>query len=144
MKKYGFLALGIFLLIPFLSQAQSKSEKQVEKAVALLIKGMEDGDPGILNRVADDGLTYGHSGGKVENKSEFVNAFISGASDFVKINISGQKIDVFGKTAIVRHLLEADTNDRNVPGHVKLKIMTVWKKKGGQWKMIARQAVKPS
>ncbi len=144
MTRYGFFALGIFLLIPFLSQAQSKSEKQVERAVALLVKGMEDGDPGILNRIADDGLTYGHSGGKVENKSEFVNAFISGASDFVKINISDQKIDVFGKTAIVGHLLEADTNDRKVPGHVKLKIMTVWKKKGGQWKMIARQAVKPA
>ena len=48
-----------------------------------------------------------------------------------------------GTTAIVRHLFDADTNDNNKPGHVTLKIMTVWQKQGSKWILLARQAVKP-
>ena len=123
--------------------AQSKKEKQVKIAVDVLVKAMEDGDISALRNIAANELTYGHSGGKIESKEEFLLPFTTGASDFVKISISAQTINIIKKTAIVRHFLEADTNDNNKPGHVKLKVLTVWQKKNGQWKLIARQAVKP-
>jgi hypothetical protein len=138
----NLFTLAFVLFLGMISHAQNKQKIQVEAAVNKLIKAMEDGDSAALSSSVSKKLSYGHSGGKVENKQEFVHTIVSGASDFVKITISDQTIDIFSKKiAIVRHILEADTNDNNKPGHVKLKIMTVWKKAHGHWIMIARQAV---
>ena len=135
-----FLAVLMFANITV--YAQSKSEKQVAAAVEFLKKAMIDGSRESLEAIAGDKLSYGHSGGKVENKAEFVEAIASGNSDFVSIGLSDQTIQISGKTAIVRHTLVAKTNDRGVPGNVKLHILTVWQKSHGKWVMIARQAVK--
>lgn len=134
--------LAILMLANITVQAQSKSEKQVASAVEFLKKAMIDGSRESLESIAGDKLSYGHSGGKVENKAEFVEAIASGKSDFVTIDLTDQTIQVIGKTAIVRHSLSATTNDRGVPGTVKLHILTVWQKVHGKWVMIARQAVK--
>lgn len=122
--------------------AQGKNTRQVEAAVKKLTKAMLDSDIPVLSAVASDKLTYGHSSGKVQNKTEFLESFKTGASDFTKINITDQSIYFVNNTAIVRHLLDADTYDHKQPGHTTLKIMTVWTKSGNQWLLIARQAVK--
>ena len=61
----------------------------------------------------------------------------------VTITITEQTIKVVGDTAIVRHALSAQTNDSGKPGTVSLKVLGIWQKQGGTWKMIARQAVRP-
>lgn len=135
-----FLAILMFANITV--HAQSKSEKQVAAAVEFLKKAMIDGSRESLEAIAGEKLSYGHSGGKVENKAEFVEAIASGSSDFVSIDLADQTIQVSGKTAIVRHSLTGKTNDKGVQGTVKLHILTVWQKTHGKWVMIARQAVK--
>jgi ketosteroid isomerase-like protein len=92
--------------------------------------------------VADD-LSYGHSGGKIDTKASFIADLLDGKSDFVTIAISEQTVKVVGDAAIVRHTLVADTNDSGKPGKVNIKILHVWQKQGGQWKLLARQAVRP-
>ena len=135
-----FITLFLISLSTF---AQNKKERQVEAAVTRLLKAMKDSDVKELSNITAGQLTYGHSAGNVENKQQFLNTFATGVSDYVTINISDQTINVIKQTAIVRHTIEADTNDNNIPGHLKLKVLTVWQKTGGQWKLIARQAVKP-
>ena len=63
-------------------------------------------------------------------------------SVFVKIEITKQKIDLMGNTAIVRNHLSGDTNSGGKPGHVELDIMYVFRLEGGDWKLIGRQAYK--
>ena len=122
--------------------AQTKKEKQVADAVQKLRTAMIDGKKDALEAIAADQLSYGHSGGHVEGKVEFVEKIVSGKSDFVTIELKDQTISVSGKTAVVRHLLNAKTNDNGKPGEVHLKILLVFQKKGGKWKLLARQAVK--
>jgi len=99
----------------------------------------------MLQKLVDDNLTYGHSSGLIENKNEFVEKIANGNSDFVSIDLSDQTISMFGNTAIVRHTLSAETNDKGKsPGTIKLLILLVWQKESGVWKLLARQAVKPS
>jgi ketosteroid isomerase-like protein len=137
--------LAIAVLFTTLTMhAQTKQEKEVAAAVETLRKAMIDGSETALNNIAADILTYGHSSGKVETKQEFVSTLVSGKSDFVSIDLTDQTIQVNGDVAIVRHLLSAQTNDGGKPGEVKLKILTVWQKQKGGWKMVARQAVKPA
>lgn len=122
--------------------AQSKTAIQVANAVEKLRKVMIDPDKAKLENVISDHLSYGHSGGKVEDKAAFMDALLSGRSDFVSIELSDQTITTQGKTAIVRHSLSAVINDNNKPGTVKLFILTVWQKEKSKWKLLARQAVK--
>jgi len=110
--------------------------------VETLRKAMVDGDKSALEKIAATELTYGHSSGKLEDKAAFVEAIASGKSDFVSIDLTEQTITVSGDVAIVRHKLAAETNDGGKPGSVKLAILTVWKKQGKEWKLLARQAVK--
>lgn len=139
-KLYCFLAF--FCTMTMLSFAQSKEEKAVATQVESLRKAMVDADKATLEKLTDAKLSYGHSGGKIEDQSTFVSNIVSGHSDFVTIDLTNQTIVISGNTAIVRHDLVATTNDNGKPGNVHLHILLVWVKEGGQWKLLARQAVK--
>lgn len=140
MKIYSILLA--FCMMSTISFAQSKEEKAIASQVELLRTAMVDADKTILEKLSDEKLSYGHSSGKIEDKAAFVSNIVSGKSDFVSIGLSDQKIAISGTTAIVRHLLTAETNDGGVAGHVKLYVLLVWSKDGSQWKLLARQAVK--
>ena len=138
-----FFSLLVTFFFSLTASAQSKQEKAVAAAVENLRKAMVDGDRTALEHIAMDGLSYGHSSGKVEDKATFVENIANGNSDFVTISLTDQTIYVSGKTAIVRHKLTATTNDKGKgAGTVTLGIMTVWQKDKKEWKMLARQAVK--
>lgn len=122
--------------------AQNKEEAAVTAAVENLRKAMIDGDKAGLQNVTADQLSYGHSSGKVEDKATFVDNIASGKSDFVTIDLTNQTIAISGDAAIVRHSLSATTNDGGKPGTVNLNILLIWQKQKGQWKLLARQAVK--
>jgi ketosteroid isomerase-like protein len=122
--------------------AQSKEEAAVNAAVENLKKAMIDGDKTGLQNITSDKLSYGHSSGRVEDKAAFVDNIVTGKSDFVTIELTNQTVSVSGDAAIVRHTLSATTNDSGNPGSVKLNILLVWQKQKGQWKLLARQAVK--
>jgi ketosteroid isomerase-like protein len=122
--------------------AQSKQEQQVAAAVEQLKTAMVEGEKSKLEQIVDDQLSYGHSSGVVETKQQFIEKFVTGKSDFVTIELKDQTIQVAGETAIVRHLLNAQTNDSGKPGEVHLKIMLVFHKTKAGWKLLARQAVK--
>jgi len=124
------------------AMAQSKEEAAVTAAVENLRKAMIDGDKAGLQNITADQLSYGHSSGRVEDKATFVDNIVSGKSDFVTIDLTNQTIAIAGDAAIVRHTLSATTNDSGNPGSVKLNILLVFQKQKGQWKLLARQAVK--
>ncbi|MFN5641685.1 MAG: nuclear transport factor 2 family protein [Sphingobacteriales bacterium] len=136
----------LIFLFPLVINAQSNpSEKEVADKVSQLIKAMIDADENMLKSLTSDKLVYGHSLGAVEDKTAFVQNIVNGNSDFVTIDITDQTLTISGNAAIVRHKLYAKTNDKGKPGEVRLVIMQVWQrtKKDGEWKLLARQAVRP-
>lgn len=143
MKKY-MLTFSFLLGISFFAVAQNKNVVVVEKAVEQLRLAMISGDSTQLRNLVSDRLSYGHSGGHVDDAAQFVEKIASGKSDFVTIELKNQTIDVKNGVAIVRHTLNATTNDGGKPSEVHLLVLMVWQKEKGVWKMIARQAVKQS
>jgi hypothetical protein len=111
-------------------------------AVEAFRKAMIDPTKADLDKLTMNDLTYGHSSGIIQDKAAFEQALLSGASDFVSIDLSQQTMHVVGNTAWVRHILSAVTNDGGKPGETHLSILMVWMKQKGQWKLLARQAVK--
>ncbi len=143
MEKKLFLYVFVFtFLCTNIVFSQSKDEQDVNHAVESLRVAMVNGDSVQLDALTSDKLSYGHSGGKIEDKKTFIHSLTSGLSDFVTITLTDQQVTMFDHAAIVRHTLSADTNDGGKPGTVKLLVLTVWQKEKKGWKLIARQAVK--
>jgi hypothetical protein len=121
----------------------ASAQPAVAAAAERLRIAMVDPTAAALGALVSDDLSYGHSGGKVDTKASFISDLLDGKSDFVSITITDQTIKVVdANTAIVRHTLAADTIDSGKPGKVALKILGVWQKQGGDWKLLARQAVR--
>ena len=122
--------------------SSASAEQSVAAAAEKLRVAMIDPTPAALTALVVDDLSYDHSGGRVDTKDSFIGDLIAGKSDFVTIAITDQTIKVVGNTAIVRHTLTANTNGSGKPGKVQIKILGVWQQQGGQWKLLARQAVR--
>jgi len=141
MKKICLIGLLLCALLP-LVQAQTKQEKAVAEAVEKLRKAMVDADSVMLDKLVSPKLSYGHSGGHIDDKKEFVQKIVSGKSDFVSLELPEQTIWVSKNVAIVRHKFNAKTNDSGKPGEVHLAVLLIWQKLHGDWKLMARQAIK--
>lgn len=145
MKK---LLLSFFLIIScVLVKAQqgtpetaTKDETEVAAVVEKLRAAMISGNRSDLESVTSADLTYGHSGGKIQNKAAFIDDITSKRSDFKTIELTKQSVTVQHNVAIVRHVLIADTNDGGKPAHISLGIVLVLKKDKKDWKIIARRA----
>lgn len=100
------------------------------------------GDGQQLDQLTSDSLTYGHSGGKIEDKQSFIQHLVSGESDFLQLDVSDQQSTIVKNVAWVRLNMAAEIIDNGNRMNVKLKILYVWLLQKGQWKLLARQAVK--
>lgn len=132
----------ILMLSGILLNGQKKGVFDVGDAVESLRKLMIDPDSLQLSNILDNDLSYGHSSGKIDTKSEFISNLVNGNSDFEEITFSNEKIFNTGKTAIVRHNLTVKTYDKGVPGNLKLHVLTVWVKNKKNWRLLARQATR--
>jgi len=141
MKKMFVTAILLFSLLN-VTRAQSVQETAVANAVEQLRKAMVDADSAMLDKLASAKLSYGHSGGHIDDKAEFIQKIVSGKSDFVKLELPEQTVSISKNTAIVRHKFNATTNDNGKPGEVHLSVLQVWQKQHGHWVLLARQAVK--
>ncbi|WP_423193766.1 nuclear transport factor 2 family protein [Cupriavidus sp. H18C2] len=122
--------------------AQSNDTQAVTSAAEKLRVAMVDPDQATLSQLVAESLSYGHSGGRIDTKSSFIGDLLDKKSDFVSINITDQTVNVSGDVAVIRHTLAGETLDSGKSGTVQLKVLQVWQKQGGHWKLIARQAVK--
>ncbi len=141
MRKYIYL---LFTPILFLSSVQAQSKKQIAVAnvVEQLKKAMIDADSTVLDNLTDAALSYGHSSGHIDVKSDFIEKIVSGKSDFVSIELTEQTITISKNIAVVRHILHAVTNDSGKPSQVNLFVLLIWQHNNSGWKLLARQAVK--
>jgi ketosteroid isomerase-like protein len=141
MKKI-IVSLAAIFSICFVANAQSKQETAVANAVEQLRKAMVDGDSLMLDNLVSSKLSYGHSGGHIDDKTEFIHKLASGGSDFVTIELTEQTISISKNIAVVRHKLNAATKDGGKPAVVHLAVLLIWQKLHGDWKLLARQAIK--
>ena len=147
MKKIIISLLFLVLTVCCNLKQQQVTQSQVQKtevasAIDLLMKGFTDADENILKSITSDNLIYGHSSGKVQNKSEFIMEIISGQPlVYLSIELLGQTIQITGDVAVVRHIFMSQT--KNVEGEVgslKIGVMQIWQLHNGIWQLLARQA----
>ena len=140
-RKIGLLGGAALVAATSVARAQSADTAPVARAVEALTRAMIEVDRPRLEALAADGLSYGHSAGRIENKQEFVDYLVSRASAFRSINLSDQTISIVGNDAIVRHLFTGETvNPAGQVTPVRIGVLQVWQKQNEDWRLLARQA----
>lgn len=140
MKKLQVFSILIIFLINSSTVAQNIDDldSRINEFTSLLLDPKES----KFKEITSPKLTYGHSNSIIEDQKTFIDALVSGKSDYVKINVTDQKTDITGKTAIVRQILDLDVTNNGTTNHLNLKVILVWVKEKGKWILIARQAVR--
>jgi ketosteroid isomerase-like protein len=131
-------AAAAFVALPAL--AHSPDEAAVALALESLSQAIIAADKAKLESLTLPEITYGHSDGRVQDRATFIDALVAKKSIFRTLDSTKQTITVAGDTAIVRNHMSADVD----PGgrHVELEMIYVWLKRGGEWKLVLRQASK--
>lgn len=138
---HRLLLIASLCLSPW-ALADTNETDVVSQKVEQLRKAVIDGDGKALKQLSSPLLSYGHSGGHIEDQSAFIEKIVSGKSDFVTMELADQTISISGDVALVRHNLNADIKDGGVPNTIHLGVLLVWQKQAGEWKLLARQAIK--
>lgn len=141
MKK--LLSVALVILICMGSFAQSRDSSQVWNRVEALSRAVfEAKDSVALNDLVSAKVTYGHSGGKIEDKATMIQAAVTSKTTYKNSVLEKVSIDVDGKMAIVRHNFRATSIENGTETPLNLSIIQVWRKENGKWRIWARQAVR--
>lgn len=132
------LILSLLFLSPF-SFAQSPEE--VKAAAEKFRLAMLAEDHMTLRTLTSEDLSYGHSGGLVENQEEFLKVFESKSQDYRVWDVRDLSVSFHGEnTAMMRYYVNAEIVTNEVPNKLDLGLLMVWIKEEGSWKLLARQA----
>ena len=139
----GALALGAASLLHSApSQAEGADETALNQAVEALRKATLAQDKAKLEQLVADQVSYGHSGGRVENKTELINGVMNRKAVVKSIDFPELKIAVVGNSAVARHLYVSESEMDGKPTSTKIGVLQVWQKQDGNWKLLARQGYK--
>lgn len=137
----SILSLALVFSLSVVS-AQSPDEAAVAQAVEAFRKAVMAKDRSQLEALIADQLHYWHSDGRVETKSEHIADVLSKRALYKSIDLTNQTVKVTGDTAVVRHNLTAESErEGGKMQSTRIGVFMVWQKQGGQWKLLARQAL---
>ena len=119
--------------------AEVGDEVAVKQNVEALREALLKADKTQLERLSADQLSYGHSDGRVQDKAEFINGVMTRKATVKSITFPDLKVAVAGDAAIARNLYESESETDGKPNSVKIGMLSVWQKQGGNWKLLARQ-----
>lgn len=155
MKYIAFLSVFLVSIIGCTNQKTTETNEQtietidpvveeakVAEAVEAFNQAMINPDTEIFSNLVSDGLSYGHSGGAIQNKAEFLDDIVNGTFKFLTPANEDQTISIVGNNAIVRHIFTSEITNNGVAGELRIGNLQVWVKEEGEWKLLARQAYK--
>ena len=95
-----------------------------------------------INQQTDNSLSYGHSNGWVETKSDMIKNLESGFMKYHSYSEDSLKLVINENTASARFVADINVTLNGNPGTYHLKVLEVWVRKGEHWLLFARQAVR--
>lgn len=110
---------------------------QIEKRRA---KAMVAADTATLDEIMHEELTYMHSTGGADTKASYIEGVGSGAFDYKKVDADDRTIKIHGDIAMVFYHMKADVVIRGNPRFLDNRVLSVYVREGGAWKLLAVQS----
>ena len=95
-----------------------------------------------INQQTDKVLSYGHSNGWVETKTDLMKNLETGFMKYKSYKEDSVQVLINGNVANTRFVADIEATRDGINGNYHLKVLEVWVKKGKRWLLFARQAVK--
>ena len=100
-------------------------------------RAMQDADLPTLDEVCADALSYAHSSGTRDTKSEYLEKLRSGYYVYRRIDHPVERVEVMGGTAIVVGRMTADVDVQGTPKTIDNHALAVWTRTPGGWQLLA-------
>ena len=136
-----FLLTVVLLSVSFIGLAQTDEEKLIA-TVKEFHQALVNKNTISINQQTDKALSYGHSNGWVENKTDIINDLQTGYISYQYFKEDSIAVTINGNMANVRFVADITATLKGTTSNFHLKVLEVWVKKGKRWVLFARQAVK--
>lgn len=110
-------------------------ELEAERCAAIIAS-----DESALSRLLHDDMIYTHSSGLADTKSSFIEALKSGKFDYKRIENQGERVRLYGDTALVSGQAAVDIDVEGAPRTLNLSYLAAWTRTETGWKFVAWQS----
>ena len=133
----------LFLFIAVSSIAQTNEEKLIA-TVKEFHQALVKKNTGSINQQTDKALSYGHSNGWVQTKTDMIKDFERGYISYQSFKEDSITVMINDNMANVRFVADitATLNGTTTVNNYHLRVLEVWVKKSKRWILFGRQAVK--
>jgi hypothetical protein len=139
MTKYqALLLMGCLLVTPWLHSSETEPLFSADDA---RIAAMLNADRVGLEKLLSDDLHYAHSNGKLDSKSSFIDALAAKTTRYQVYALEERKA-TFPVDGMAILSGRARVEVASAMGEMKatLSYLAVWRREGGQWKLLAWQS----
>ncbi|HET6995825.1 MAG TPA: nuclear transport factor 2 family protein [Chitinophagaceae bacterium] len=131
--------LLVFSLV--FANAQTEEEK-LTTTLKEFHQALVNKNTASINQQTDKALSYGHSNGWVETKSDVIKDLETGYLVYHSYKEDSLNITMDESMANVRFVADIKATMNGNDTNVHLKVLEVWVKKGKRWILFARQGVR--
>jgi hypothetical protein len=140
MKK--FLTIGLLFFASVLTAQPKTDAEKLTMTVKEFHLALVQQNTVSINQQTDKALTYGHSNGWVQTKTDLIKDFESGLISYESFTEDSISLAINNNLASVRFTADISAVLKGTKASHHLKVLEVWIKKGNRWVLFARQATK--
>jgi hypothetical protein len=95
-----------------------------------------------LEEILHEELLFGHSDGRLDSKSQFIDGVVAGEPTYEKIDIFQQTLVSNEDMALLRGEMAITLLRKGLRNTYRLNVMHVWVLEKKSWRLIGRQATR--
>jgi hypothetical protein len=130
------------LLVSFVFANAQTEEEKLTTALKEFHQALVNKNTTSINQQTDKALSYGHSNGWVETKTDVIKDLETGYIVYHSYKEDSLKITINESVANARFVADVSATLNVNATNVHIKVLEVWVKKGKRWILFARQAVR--
>ncbi|HJS21254.1 MAG TPA: nuclear transport factor 2 family protein [Steroidobacteraceae bacterium] len=136
------LAWAALLFLGACAAIQANPDESVEQVERRRFAAMVAQDLAALEPLLAEDLTYGHSNGAFENKSEFLETIREGRLRYEAIGVQELAVRQYGNVAIVTGRILISGRAGTGPVMLNLRYTDAYVKRDGRWQLVAWQSTR--
>lgn len=131
--------LTLFLAIALAAPTDAAADTAAFAAQDARLSAMVRGDVSFLESALDESLTYQHSTGTAQSKTEFIEAIRRGALKYRLLDIVERKARHFGPVTVITGILRLQAGNGDGVIDVKARFTDVYERRDGRLVQVAWQ-----
>ena len=120
----------------------SAAEEAIHITQSRRFEAMMRGEAKLLDKLLDDDLTYTHSDGIVDTKTDLIESLKTGHIRYDSIEPDDMRVRVYRETAVVTGQAHMKARLQGQPLDFRIRFTEVYVKRGKQWLLVVWQSTR--